>query len=89
MSLPINIIALFEDYKEQAPKHLEELEDFEAKCRNAGFHKAAETVYEWRINLDYHIYREFNDVPEWSQEDTEATDRYISENRILRPYGRW
>lgn len=50
---------LFEEYSDQAPKNLEELVEFEKECTVQGYPGVREYLENWRMNLEWHIDREW------------------------------
>lgn len=50
-----NIFKIFEEYGDTAPKSLSEVSILEEKCRKNGKEHLADSLFEWRVALEYHI----------------------------------
>jgi len=56
-----NIFEFFKNWGETAPKNLKDVERLEQAYREENNIKMADLLWEWRVALEYHIYREFDD----------------------------
>lgn len=62
MNDSIDIFKVFDQYKEVAPKNMKEVEQLEVACRQHGKVTLADYLYEWRMSVDYNVYREFDEA---------------------------
>ena len=62
MSRYIDIFKIFADYPDQAPKNLEEVEQLEKSCRDAGKEELADYLLNWRVDMLYRLEMEWTEI---------------------------
>jgi len=66
MSHYINVFEIFEQFPDEAPKNLFEVEILEQQCRDAGKDNLAEYLFNWRTDMQYRL------EAEWTETDAES-----------------
>lgn len=63
MDIFLSVFDVLEQYKDRpnAPKSLADMPAFERLCKREGHYILADYLETWRINLEYHIRREFEE----------------------------